>query len=51
MCVCVSVRKKELIVCLCPCVARKKLEQLENGRCDREGSSMGSRSSSSGTSI
>lgn len=39
----------ELIVCLCPCVARKKLEQVENGGCDREGSSMGSRSSSSGT--
>ncbi|XP_067286447.1 coiled-coil domain-containing protein 186 isoform X3 [Pseudorasbora parva] len=27
--------------------ARKKLEQVENGGCDREGSSMGSRSSSS----
>ncbi|KAA0725077.1 Coiled-coil domain-containing protein 186 [Triplophysa tibetana] len=31
--------------------ARKKLEQVENGGCDREGSSMGSRSSSSGTSV
>lgn len=30
-------------------IARKKLEQVENGGCDREGSSMGSRSSSSGT--
>ncbi|XP_060795912.1 coiled-coil domain-containing protein 186 [Neoarius graeffei] len=29
--------------------ARKKLEQMENGGCDREGSSMGSRSSSSGS--
>uniref|UniRef100_A0A8B9KDU3 Coiled-coil domain containing 186 n=1 Tax=Astyanax mexicanus TaxID=7994 RepID=A0A8B9KDU3_ASTMX len=29
--------------------ARKKLEQVENGGCDREGSSMGSRSSSSGS--
>uniref|UniRef100_A0A8C2EN19 Si:ch211-225b10.4 n=1 Tax=Cyprinus carpio TaxID=7962 RepID=A0A8C2EN19_CYPCA len=29
--------------------ARKKLDQLENGGCDREGSSMGSRSSSSGS--
>uniref|UniRef100_UPI0037E808FA coiled-coil domain-containing protein 186 n=1 Tax=Semicossyphus pulcher TaxID=241346 RepID=UPI0037E808FA len=29
--------------------ARKKLEQVENGGCDRESSSMGSRSSSSGT--
>ncbi|XP_077056762.1 coiled-coil domain-containing protein 186 isoform X1 [Siphateles boraxobius] len=28
--------------------ARKKLDQVENGGCDREGSSMGSRSSSSG---
>uniref|UniRef100_A0A667ZJF1 Coiled-coil domain containing 186 n=1 Tax=Myripristis murdjan TaxID=586833 RepID=A0A667ZJF1_9TELE len=30
--------------------ARKKLEQVENGGCDRDASSMGSRSSSSGTS-
>ncbi|XP_022051731.2 coiled-coil domain-containing protein 186 isoform X3 [Acanthochromis polyacanthus] len=29
--------------------ARKKLEQVENGGCDRDASSMGSRSSSSGT--
>ncbi|KTG36213.1 hypothetical protein cypCar_00016296 [Cyprinus carpio] len=29
--------------------ARKKLDQVENGGCDREGSSMGSRSSSSGS--
>ncbi|XP_051769792.1 coiled-coil domain-containing protein 186 [Ctenopharyngodon idella] len=29
--------------------ARKKLEHVENGGCDREGSSMGSRSSSSGS--
>ncbi|XP_076855406.1 coiled-coil domain-containing protein 186 [Brachyhypopomus gauderio] len=29
--------------------AHKKLEQMENGACDREGSSMGSRSSSSGS--
>ncbi|MCI4384330.1 hypothetical protein PGIGA_G00037510 [Pangasianodon gigas] len=29
--------------------ARKKLDQMENGGCDREGSSMGSRSSSSGS--
>ncbi|XP_051968554.1 coiled-coil domain-containing protein 186-like [Xyrauchen texanus] len=29
--------------------ARKKLEQVENSGCDREGSSMGSRSSSSGS--
>ncbi|XP_051530253.1 coiled-coil domain-containing protein 186-like [Myxocyprinus asiaticus] len=29
--------------------ARKKLDQVENGVCDREGSSMGSRSSSSGS--
>lgn len=28
---------------------RKKLEQVENGGCDRDASSMGSRSSSSGT--
>lgn len=29
--------------------ARRKLEQVENGNCDKEGSSMGSRSSSSGS--
>lgn len=28
---------------------RKRLEQVENGGCDRDASSMGSRSSSSGT--
>ncbi|XP_032429442.1 coiled-coil domain-containing protein 186 isoform X1 [Xiphophorus hellerii] len=31
--------------------ARKKLEQVENGGCDRDASSMGSRSSSSGTAL
>lgn len=30
-------------------IVRKKLEQVENGGCDRDASSMGSRSSSSGT--
>ena len=28
--------------------ARRKLDQVENGSCDKEGSSMGRRSSSSG---
>lgn len=37
------------VVVLCSVIARKKLDQVENGGCDREGSSMGSRSSSSGT--
>uniref|UniRef100_A0A1A8MFW5 Chromosome 10 open reading frame 118 n=1 Tax=Nothobranchius pienaari TaxID=704102 RepID=A0A1A8MFW5_9TELE len=31
--------------------ARKRLEQVENGGCDRDASSMGSRSSSSGTTL
>uniref|UniRef100_A0A3Q2G4R6 Si:ch211-225b10.4 n=1 Tax=Cyprinodon variegatus TaxID=28743 RepID=A0A3Q2G4R6_CYPVA len=31
--------------------ARKRLEQVENGGCDRDASSMGSRSSSSGTAL
>lgn len=50
-----SVENEEIFRCLFSVVvyfsviARKKLEQVENGGCDREGSSMGSRSSSSGT--